>query len=328
MRCRSKARTRRTEIDPFLATILGAVALAVLLPCRGAFAEVLHHLTVAAIALLFFLHGAKLARDAVLAGLGHWRLHLLVFATTFVFFPLAGVALGPVATPLVGPELYRGIVFLCALPATVQAAVVFTSLAGGNVPAAVCSASLSTLLGIVVTPLVLRLAGRGDLPIDLGRVRVVALEVLLPFLLGQVARVWIGAWVKRRAAVVSWVDRGSIVFIVYVAFSDAIVMHAWSGVSAAQLAGVVLLDAVLLAAALLFTWQSSRLLGFDREDRITIVFGGSKKSLASGIPMANILFAGSAAVGVLVLPLMLFHQMQLMACAYLARRLAIESKFQ
>lgn len=311
-------------LDPFLAMILGAVLTASIVPCRGSVAAAFHTVTVLAVVLLFFLHGAKLSREAVLAGIGHWRLHLLVVVTTFVVFPLFGLVLRPLGARLVGPEVYEGVIFLCALPATVQSAIVFTSIAGGNVPAAICSASLSTLLGVVLTPLVLGLTGAhrgGGNGAALTGVRDVALQILLPFVAGQISRRWLAGWLARRAAIVSFVDRGTIVLVVYVAFSDAVVQHLWQRVSGRELAGLALVCATLLASVLLFTRHTSRLLGFARKDEITIVFGGSKKSLASGVAMANVLFAGPL-VGVMVLPLMLFHQMQLMACTLLARRYA------
>jgi solute carrier family 10 (sodium/bile acid cotransporter), member 7 len=309
--------------DSFLAMILAAVVVASLAPCRAAVAAGFHAVAVAAVVVLFFLHGAKLSREAIVAGIGHWRLHLLVLTATFVVFPLGGLALRPIGVRLVGAELYEGVIFLCALPATVQSAIVFTSIAGGNVPAAICSASLSTLLGVVLTPLVLGVTGshRESGSMALTGVRDVALQILLPFLAGHMTRRWLAPLLARRATLVSLVDRGTIVLVVYVAFSDAVVQHLWRRVSASELAGLALVCAVLLGAALLFTRTASRLLGFPREDEIAIVFGGSKKSLASGIAMANVLFTGPL-VGVIVLPLMLFHQMQLMACTLLARRYA------
>ena len=312
--------------DPFLAMILGAVLTASLFPCRGAVATAFHVLTTIAVVLLFFLHGAKLSREAVIAGITHWRLHLIVVATTFVIFPLFGVLLRPLGVRLVGHEVYEGVVFLCALPATVQSAIVFTSIAHGNVPAAVCSASLSTLLGVVLMPLAFSLTGThrtGGASIAFSGVRDVALLILLPFVVGQLVRPWLAGVMERRASIVGGVDRGTIVLVVYVAFSDAVVQHLWQRVSVRELIGLLVVCAILLAAVLTFTRLASRGLGFARADEIAIVFGGSKKSLASGIAMANVLFAAPA-IGLMVLPLMLFHQLQLMACTVLAGRYARE----
>ena len=312
--------------DNFTLALLSTVALASLLPAAGAVAHFFEGLTVAAVALLFFLHGAKLSREAIVAGLGHWRLHLVVVASTFVLFPLLGWALRPVLQPLVTPELYLGVLYLCVLPATVQSAIAFTAMARGNMPAAICSASASTLLGIVSTPLLvgalLPATGQAH-PDTLASVGRIMLQLLLPFVAGHLLRPWIGNFVKRRAAVLKFVDQGSILLVVYTAFSAAVVEGLWQQLPVPALLGLVLVCAVLLALALALaaTIWGARRLGFSKEDEITIVFCGSKKSLASGVPMAKVLFV-SHAVGAIVLPLMVFHQMQLMVCAVLAQRYA------
>ncbi len=308
--------------DNFTIALALVVVTASVLPCRGAWGEAFHLVTNVAIGLLFFLHGAKLSREAVVAGLTHWRLHLLVFACTFVMFPVLGVALRPLLEPLVTADLYTGILFLCALPATVQSAIAFTSMARGNVPAAVCSASASSLVGIMVTPLLcgLLLSKQGAAS-SLDAVKTIVLQLLVPFVAGQIARRWIGGWVERHKVLVNTVDRSSILLVVYTAFSEAVIQGLWQQIPLPALAGLLVACAVLLALALTITTTAARRLGFSKEDEITIVFCGSKKSLASGIPMARVIFA-SHAVGAVVLPLMLFHQLQLMVCAVLAQRYA------
>jgi solute carrier family 10 (sodium/bile acid cotransporter), member 7 len=309
--------------DRFTCALLCTVLLASVLPCRGATAQLFNVLTDAAIALLFFLHGAKLSRAAVLAGITNWRLHLTVLASTFVLFPLLGWLLRPVLSPLVTPDLYLGVLFLCTLPSTVQSSIAFTSIARGNVSAAVCSASASSLLGIVITPLLvgvmLESHGRGGMSWD--AVSGIVMQLLVPFVAGQVAQRWIGGWVEQHKPLVGLVDQGSILLVVYSAFSAAVLEGLWKQAPPSVLGGLLVLNAVLLAAALLITCYGARALGFDKQDEITIVFCGSKKSLASGVPMAKVLFAGHP-LGMIVLPIMLFHQIQLMTCAVLARRYA------
>jgi solute carrier family 10 (sodium/bile acid cotransporter), member 7 len=309
--------------DDFTLMLVTTVALATLLPAQGVAARFFDDFTTFAIGLLFFLHGAKLSRDAIRAGVTHWRLHLLVFACTFVMFPLLGLALKPALQPLVTPQLYTGVLFLCVLPATVQSAIAFTSMARGNVPAAVASASASTLLGVFIAPL---LVGIVVLPhatstSSLGSIVRILLQLMLPFVVGHLLRPWISGWMHRRKHLLGLVDRGSILLVVYTAFSAAVIEGLWKQVPLLALAGLLVVCAVLLACALFLTGWLARRLGFDKADEITIVFCGSKKSLASGIPMAKVLFA-SHAVGAIVLPLMLFHQMQLMVCAVLAQRYA------
>ncbi|MCW0201188.1 MAG: bile acid:sodium symporter [Rhodanobacter thiooxydans] len=315
---------RRFRPDNFTLALLATVLLASLLPCRGGTARVFDGITDAAIALLFFLHGAKLPRAAIVQGLTHWRLHLTVFASTFVLFPLLGLALQPLGRALLTPELYLGVLFVCTLPSTVQSSIAFTSIAGGNVSAAVVSASMSNLIGIVLTPLLvgLLLATRSGGTSWHG-VLDIMLQLLLPFTLGHSARRWIGNWVDRHRPLLGYTDQGTILLVVYTAFSAAVVDGLWRDTPVSALLATLAMCALLLALVMpTLTWAARRL-GFSREDEIAIVFCGSKKSMASGIPMAKILFAGQlGGLGALVLPLMIFHQLQLMVCAVVARRYA------
>ena len=310
--------------DNFTLALIATVTVASLLPCEGTAAVVFGWITNLGIALLFFLHGAKLSRQAIIAGASGWRLHLLVFACTFILFPILGMALKPALSPLVTPDLYLGMLYLCALPATVQSSIAFTSLARGNVPAAICSASASSLMGVFLTPLLVQLliGAHGDTGMStLDAIGKITLQLLVPFLAGQLLRPWIGAWVERNKPVLKYVDQGSILLVVYTAFSAAVIQGLWHQIPLPALAGLVVACCVLLALALIATNLLGRYLGFSLEDRITIVFCGSKKSLATGVPMASVLFASST-VGVILLPLMLFHQIQLMVCAVLAQRYA------
>ncbi|MGL4273139.1 MAG: bile acid:sodium symporter family protein [Pseudomonas paracarnis] len=309
--------------DNFTLTLIATVILASLLPASGQTAVAFGWVTNLAIALLFFLHGAKLSRKAIVAGAGHWRLHLLVFSLTFVLFPLLGLALKPVLSPLIGNELYMGMLYLCALPATVQSAIAFTSLARGNIPAAICSAAASSLFGIFLTPLLVALLlnvhGDGGSTVD--AIVKISVHLLLPFIAGQIASRWIGGWVGRNKAWLKFVDQGSILLVVYGAFSEAVNEGIWHQIPLWELGGLVVACCVLLALVLVASTLLGKAFGFNQEDRITILFCGSKKSLATGVPMAQVLFAG-ASMGVLILPLMLFHQIQLMVCAALAQRYA------
>ena len=310
----------RELIDPFLLLLLGTVALASLLPARGDGARIADAVADAGIVLLFFLHGAKLSRAAIWDGAKAWRLHLAVLATTFAVFPLLGLASQQIGA--VPDGMRAGLLFLTLLPSTVQSSIAFTAIARGNVAAAVVSASFSNLLGIVLTPLLVALlmqrTGSGSL-ISLASVEGIVLQLLLPFLIGHLARPWIGGFVARHKAMIGRVDRGSILLVVYAAFSAAVVEGLWQTVSAGEMALLAGLCVALLAVVLCFTWGLGRMMGLARAERIVLVFCGSKKSLATGVPMAGLLFPASS-VGAILLPVMLFHQIQLMACAVLARR--------
>lgn len=317
-----KAILSRLRIDTYILAIVAMVAIAAIVPARGTGKNILDIVVYAAIALLFFIYGARISRQAIWTGILHWRLQSLVFATTFLVFPLLDLGITTLLRGHMDDGLVTGLLFLSLLPSTVQSSIAFTSIARGNVPAALCCASLSNLAGVVITPLLATLflsAGTGGMSLE--AVRDIALQILLPFVVGQCARPLIGDWLNRQKTLTMLVDRGSILLVVYSAFSAGVVAGIWSRVTPQSLGLVIALDLLLLAIVLVATMVASRLLRFTTEDEIAIVFCGSKKSMASGLPMANILFPASA-VGLIVLPLMLFHQMQLMVCAALARRYA------
>jgi len=317
-----RLRTVVSRVDPFLAALVATVGLATLIPATGEAAMAIGAATDIAIALMFFMHGTRLAPRAALAGASHWRLHAMVFFGTFVLFPLIGVGARAVLPGLLSPPLWTGVILLTTLPSTVQASVAFTALAGGNVPAAMCSASASNLLGVFLSPLlcaiVLSRAGAGVSP---QAVFQIVVQLVLPFLFGQLSRPVLGAFMKRRAAMLKFVDYGSILLIVYAAFGHGVAEGIWHQIRIPQLIELALVDGALLGAVMISLTMLSRRLGFSRSDEITIVFCGSKKSLVSGLPIAAILFAGHP-LGLIVLPIMLFHQLQLMVCAALARRYA------
>ncbi|MDH6125014.1 bile acid:sodium symporter family protein [Kitasatospora sp. GP82] len=316
---------RRLPVDPYIAALLCTVGLASLLPARGPAAPAVSDAADGAVALLFFLYGARLSTREALDGLKQWRLHSTVFAVTFVLFPLLGLASRVLVPELLSPQLYQGLLFLTLLPSTVQSSIAFTSIARGNAAAAVCSATFSSLFGIVLTPLLAAalLSTRGG--ISAGSVLGIVEQLLLPFVAGQLLRRWIADRMARHRAVLGLVDRGSILLVVYSAFSAGVVGGVWGALSLPRLAALLVVEAVLLTLVLTASALGSRRLGFERQDRIAIVFCGSKKSLAAGVPMASVLFPGPTA-GLLVLPLMLFHQIQLMVCAVLARRWGAEAQ--
>lgn len=314
-------RPRRIPIDAYILLLLATVGLAALIPARGAAADVASGATTAAIAFLFFLYGARLSTREALDGLRHWRLHTTVLACTFVIFPVLGLAARGLVPTLLTQPLYQGLLFLTLVPSTIQSSIAFTSMARGNVPAAICAGSFSSLAGIVLTPLLAAaLLGGAGAGFSADSVVKIVLQLLVPFLAGQALRRWIGDFIARHKRVLGLVDRGSILLVVYTAFSEGMVQGIWHQVSPARLAGLLVVEAVLLAVMLTLTWYGARALRFGRADRIAIQFAGSKKSLAAGLPMASLLFGAHASLA--VLPLMLFHQLQLMVCAVIAKRRA------
>ncbi|MEU3556132.1 bile acid:sodium symporter family protein [Streptomyces fragilis] len=313
---------RWMPVDPYIVLLLATMGVAALLPARGAAAEGVSWLATAAVAFLFFLYGARLSTREALDGLRHWRLHLTILGCTFVLFPLLGLAGQALVPVLLDDTLYRGLLFLTLVPSTIQSSIAFTSIARGNVPVAICAGSFSSLAGIVVTPLLAALllgggiGGGGGFSTD--AVLRIVLQLLVPFLAGQLLRRWIGELVLRHRRLLSLVDRGAILLVVYSAFSEGMVRGVWGQVSVVRLLELIGVEAVLLAVVLAVTWYGSKALRFDRGDRVAIQFAGSTKSLAAGLPMASVLFGAEASLA--VLPLMLFHQMQLMVAAVVARR--------
>jgi sodium/bile acid cotransporter 7 len=309
------------KIDRYLLLIVSMVVLASFLPARGEAAFVANWATKIAIGLVFFLHGARLSREAVIGGLTHWRLHLVVLAATFGLFPVLCLGLAALPAWIAPPALAGGLVFLGCLPSTIQSSIGFTVIARGNVAAAVAAASASNLLGILLTPILVGLLLHAKGAVSASSAWAIVLQLLAPFVAGQVLRRWIGGFVSAHARLLQIIDRGSILLVVYTAFSSAVVEGVWSQIDGLDLFRLLLLCGILLAAVLAATWLTARALGFSKPDEIAIVFCGSKKSLVTGAPMAAILFAPAVA-GLMIIPLMLFHQMQLMACAVIAQKYA------
>jgi len=309
----------KLKIDGFMIAILAAVGIAALLPASGRGEDVLDWVVVGAIALLFFLYGARLEPAEAVAGLRHWRLHTTILCFTFIVFPLIGLALRPALSPVIGETLTIGVLFLCVVPSTVQSSIAFTSIARGNVAGAIVSASLSNILGVFLTPLLViaLISTTGGVTISGMAIVDICLQILLPFVLGQLSRPWTARWVSRQKRLLRFTDRGTIVLVVYAAFSKGMNEGIWSRVGLADILILIALSVLLVTGLLWLTRYTATRLGFSRPDQIAIQFCGTKKSLATGLPMAAIIFSGGQ-VGAIVLPLMIFHQVQLMICSWLA----------
>lgn len=311
--------------DWFLFGIAAAAALAWLFPDPGARGGSLRPELVnkLGVSLIFFLHGLALSFGALAAGTRKWRLHLLIQLCTFGLFPALGLLLYVGLGAHVQPELLMGLFFLCALPSTVSSAVALTATARGDVPAAVFNATLSSLLGVFLTPawigLVLGLSGQA---LPLGRVVLdLLLWLVLPLFVGQALRPLLGAWASRHRASIGVVDRSTILLLVYTSFCDSVKSGVWSSGGV----GVVVTTLVacgLLGAVMLLVWWTARVLDFPLPERITALFCGSKKTLASGVPMARLIFGSHPGLGLILLPIMIYHPIQLLVGGWLAARFA------
>ncbi|TKT82897.1 bile acid:sodium symporter family protein [Aquamicrobium sp. LC103] len=315
----------RIKLDPFLILMLAAVLVASFLPAEGQAATVVDRLGTIGVGILFFAHGAALPHRAILSGLKQWQLHLFIFATTFIVFPIAIQPLGLLPESILPTDLRLGFVYLAVLPSAVSSSIAFTAMAKGNVPAAVCNSAGSNVFGLLLTPLLMTLfisasaAGAIDLTHAL---RDVLLELLLPFALGQAIHTRVADFMARHKHRLEQYDQSVIVLIIYSAFSQSVAAGLWRTLPVGALALAAILCVALLAAILAFTTFGARRLGFSRGDEIAAVFCGSKKSLASGLPLAQVLFAGAPGFGMIVLPIMLYNQIQIIVGAMLARRYA------
>ena len=293
-------------------------------PAPGATGGWMHPeiVTKAGVALIFFLHGLTLSFAALRAGVLNWRLHVFVQASTYVLFPLLGLGLNALLGPRVSPELALGLFFLCALPSTVSSSVAMTAVARGNVAGAVFNATLSSLVGIVLTPLwitwVMRTTGAAP---DIGPVMLDLLKwLVLPLVVGQGLRPWLGARVQAHKARIGLVDRGTILLLVYTSFCDSFQQGVWTGHGVGQVVLMAVVCTVLFAVVMGLTAFVSRALGFGRADQIAAIFCGSKKTLASGVPMAKLIFGTHPGLGLILLPIMIYHPLQLIVCGVLAQR--------
>ena len=312
----------KTVLDPYLFMLIATVILAAIFPAHGVGRDITDIAVTFAVGLLFFLYGARLMPSAIWQGVANWRLQLLVLAGTFIFFPILGLIVAEATGPFLPKDMVMGLLYLCLLPSTVQSSIAFTSIARGNVPAALCSASVSNLIGVVITPLLVALfLSTSNEGFSFGAIEKIALQILLPFLAGQLCRPFIGNFLTKHKLLTLSVDRGSILLVVYAAFSAGMVANIWQQVSVTDLLIIILIDIIMLAIAIVTMTFTARRLCFTKQDEIAIVFCGSKKSMASGIPIATILFPASI-VSLLVLPLMIFHQIQLFVCTILAQRYA------
>jgi solute carrier family 10 (sodium/bile acid cotransporter), member 7 len=307
--------------DRFTVALVAIAVLATVLPTTGAGIPVLKVIIAGSIALLFFLQGARLSRKAIIDGAIHWRLHLMVFAATFIMFPMLGLLFSFSLESVLAPGIGLGVLYLCLLPSTIQSSITFTSIAKGNVAAAVCSASASNVLGVFLTPLLMSFFMNTQGGIPLSAISGVVMQILVPFLIGHMARPWVREWVEKNHTFTGIVDRGAILLVVYYAFGEAAASGLWHQLGLPDLIVLIVLSCTLLAIVLFIMTGASRLFGFSQRDEIAIVFCGSKKSLGSGVPIASILFPATM-IGAIILPLMLFHQIQLIVCAILARSYA------
>ncbi len=312
----------------FLGGMLIAVALAASIPSVGQSGGLLHldKLTTFGIALIFFLHGVWLAPKAIKEGVSNWKLHLFIQSATFVAYPLLWLVFGSTLQTIMPEALAFGFCYLLVLPSTISSSVAMTSVAKGNVPGAIFNASLSSLLGVVITPLLIQFfMGMEGVKMDvLGTVVSIASLLLLPMVIGQLLRPILLDWFEPHKAVINKIDKWVILLIVFNAFSDSVANGIWADFALSTLILTLMLTVMILLVVVHSIQWLARRMGFDREDEIAAVFCGSKKTLAAGVPMAKVIFGANPMIGMLLLPIMFYHQVQIFYCAILASRYAAQ----
>lgn len=310
-------------IDPLVRLLALAIVLASVLPVTAEYRAAAQAVSNGAIFLLFLLNGLRLPRAEVLRGIAHMRFLLPLALWCFVAMGFGGWSLAKAGEALMLPQqIALGLLFLGVLPSTVQSATAYSSLAGGNVAVSVVAAAFLNVLGVFLSaPLFSLLAGSEAAPFDLDALERIALILLLPFVIGQVAQGWIGHLVREHRRLATWMDRTAIAIAVYVAFSGAVEQGLWQRVAPGDWAVLLLLVSVFLALGFGGSWLLGGALRLRHEDRIAFLFAGAQKSIALGAPLASVLFPPAIA-GLLLLPVLTYHLLQLVLSAPLASRLA------
>ena len=321
---------KKIGIDGFLIGIVVAIFLAYFFPQAGLMQKPfsLEDVAEIGIALIFFFYGLKLSFTDLKSGLSNWRMHLVIQITTFIYFPLLLLALKPFFLSEHAQQIWLGIFFLSALPSAVSSAVVLVSVAGGNVPAAIFNASLSSLMGIFITPLwvglVISTTGQ---PIETSDITTkLVMQVLLPAVLGLLLHNLFGACVIARQNQLKRFDQSVLLTIIYISFCKSFDKHIFNNFQWWELVLLAVGMVVLFFSIRGMVYIVSRILNFNTADRITVLFCGSKKSLMHGTVMAKVLFPASASLGIIVLPLMIYHALQIILSSIIAQRLARKQK--
>jgi sodium/bile acid cotransporter 7 len=310
----------------FLVGMVVAIALATITAPLGQSGGWIHldQLTGIGVAIVFFLHGLGLSPQKIKQGVSNWKLHVYIQCATFVVYPLLWLLLGDGLLAYLPSALAFGFCYLFVLPSTISSSVAMTSVGKGNVPGAIFNASLSSILGVVITPLLIQLfMGFEGVKLDLlASVWSIAKLLLLPMIAGQLLRPWLIAWVEKHKSVVNKIDKYVILLIVYNAFCDSVANGIWHDFSMGMLASSIALCCVILLVMVHLIQWGARKTGFALSDEVAAVFCGTKKTLAAGVPMAKVIFGADPNLGMLLLPIMLYHPIQIFYCAILANRYA------
>jgi sodium/bile acid cotransporter 7 len=319
----------RAGLNGFFFLMIAMVILAWLFPEAGAENNPFHLKTISniGVGVIFFFYGLKLNWTSLKSGLGHWKLHLIIQMTTFLLFPLLILILHTMFSTSEYSYWWIGAFYLAALPSTVSSSVVMVSIAGGNISAAIFNASISSLIGIFITPLWMSLlVDNSSLSIaDLsGVILNLCLQVLFPVIAGLLLHNVMGRFVERNKDRLRYFDQAVILLIVFRAFAESFLRDMFTGYTTLELITLSALMFLLFVVLVAIMQLVSSWMKFSREDRITIIFCGSKKSLVQGAVMGQVLFPQASAFGIILLPLMVYHALQLVAGSILAQQMVVK----
>lgn len=328
---RNLALLKRTGVDGFMLGIISMIFLAYLAPEIGSIKKPvsLDQIATLGVALIFFLYGLRLSPEKLKQGLSNWRMHLVIQLTTFLFFPLILLACKPLFAGTSAEIFWLGTFFLASLPSTVSSSVVMVSIAGGNIPAAIFNASISSLIGIFMTPFWAGLflsSGSGGFSARDVAVKL-TLQVLFPVTAGILLHRHFGVFAEKHKKALKHSDQTVILLIIYTAFCKSFENRLFADLSLLQ---IVLLGGSMVAlffAVMGTVHVISRRLRFSPEDSVTVLFCGSKKSLVHGSVMIKVLFPHSPISGILLLPLMLYHALQIIISSVIARKIAAKLNY-
>ena len=312
------------KVDKFVLAIIAFVFLAWLFPqpAGGHSGIILDHISTTGISLIFFFYGLRLSSEKIKLGLKNWKLHILVQTTTFFLFPLIVLLLYPFIQNEQQEILWLGLFFLAAVPSTVSSSVIMVSIGKGNIPGAIFNASISGIIGIIVTPLWMGVFIQQTQPgFDFTEVYFrLVLGIILPVIIGVIMQRRLYSFALKYSRELSTFDKSVILLIVYRSFATSFNDAVFKSVGIIDLTILVIIVVVLFFLLYGLVYAFSALLKFKREDKITALFCGSQKSLVHGTVFANILFAGFHAAGLILIPLMLFHSLQIFVISIIAAR--------
>lgn len=314
---------KKIQIDKFVLSMLLAVLISFIFPVLGSNQSIIRLDIIAkyGVTIVFFLHGANLSFDAIKKGAANWKLHIFVQTITYVIFPIFGFFIFFITQDFLPISIRLGFFFLCALSSTISSSVTMTAIGNGNVAGAVFDATISGILGMMATPFLMSLIMNSNNISQFDTIDAmlkIAKTLLLPFILGQISRPLLKNIISKHKKIVTLTDRTTIVLIVFVAFCNANLDKIWQNTSLSVIFIIAVLVAATLFLILFLTTEAAKFFKFNHQDKVAGVFASSTKSLANGAPIAAILFMGNPNMSMILLPIMFYHQFQLIACSILA----------